>query len=132
MQEILIRLRDDLDGSVEHVATHTISLDDETVELELTTVNWERLRNALAEFIAVSRPVKRKRRKAAPAKRPGGTWAAEIHDYAASLGYQWHDKAVRDKVRAWALEHGLQIGRTGVIRRDVLDAHHAAHARKRA
>jgi Lsr2 len=130
-REAVIVLRDDLDGSIEHVATHTFSLDDQNFELELSTVNWEQLRNALAEFVAVSRPVRRKRRKAkAPAPTAQrGRWTAEIASYAGTLGYDWSDKAVRDEVRRWALDSGLQVGRTGVIRRDVLDAHHAVNHR---
>jgi hypothetical protein len=54
------------------------------------------------------------------------TWAKEIHGYAAQLGYDWDDKSVRDEVRQWAIDNGHTVYRTGVIRKDVLDAHHKA------
>jgi hypothetical protein len=50
-------------------------------------------------------------------------WTSQIGDHAASLGLDWKDKAVRENVRSWAQENGLQMGRTAVIRRDVLDAY---------
>jgi hypothetical protein len=128
-REVIVRLRDDFDGSTEDVETHTFSLDDQHYEIDLTEPNWQRLEKSLAEFVAVARQAKCRSRaqvsKVLPAKTPtSSSWAKEIGHYAADRGYDWQDKTVRQDVRRWAQAKGYSVGRTGLISRDVLEAHY--------
>jgi len=48
-------LIDDLDGSTEHVTTHHFGLDNLRYEIDLSPANLQRLRAALAPFVAAGR-----------------------------------------------------------------------------
>ena len=69
IQQILI---DDLDGSTDSVTTRRFGLEDVSYEIDLSPANRERLRAALAPFIAAGRRLPKTRRtKTATARRRG-------------------------------------------------------------
>jgi len=144
MKELVVRYKDDFDH--DQIADVTIEFtfkggpfDGVTKEIDLTDANADQLAADMARYIAVARKAKRRspRKTAKPTngelvvKPEQSRWTKEIHGYAAKLGYDWDDKAVRDTVRQWGIDNGLTVSRTGVIRRDVLDDFHKAHPIKR-
>jgi Lsr2 len=69
IQEILI---DDLDGSTDSVTTRQFGLEDVCYEIDLSPANLQRLRAALAEFIAAGRRLPKTRRTKTGRARTGG------------------------------------------------------------
>lgn len=139
-KEVIVRLRDDIDDSIgDDIASYEFGFRGVLYEIDLSPDNFAKMELALAEFVKVAREVKPKRggkrKRAAPAQIPVAevrakiakpvtarvTWSGEIHAYAASLGYDWDDKAQRSAIRQWG-----GLGKVGLIPRKVLDAHHAA------
>ncbi len=139
-KELVVVLRDDLDRSTDGVETHQLSLDSDHFELELSSANWQALKDSLAPYLAVARPVKRRKSKpkaskavSARASQPSGvvrpSWANEIAEYATERGYDWTSAEVRREVREWENANGFSVGKSGVIPRAVLDAHYLATIR---
>jgi hypothetical protein len=115
----LVRLVDDVDGGD---ASETVgyALDGIAYEIDLSEKNAARLREALAEFIPVSRRTGRV---------PGATWRPGVVNRppsAASVG-----RPDNGAIRAWAKQNwtGTPISDRGRIPQDVLDAYRKAASR---
>lgn len=109
-----IVLVDDLDGSElnESAATTRFSLDGAQYEIDLAEANRDRLREALAPFIAAGR-------KVGPTSAPAGRRSARS---AASGG---SGKRTAD-IREWANANGHRVGERGRIPANVVAAYEAA------
>jgi hypothetical protein len=99
---------DDLDGRVDdgEIQPRTFALDGTVYDIDLHDENMERLREAMASFVAVARPRNRSVGLVAPARGP-----ARI------------DKEQRDFIREWAKKHTkFQVAERGKIPDDVMEA----------
>jgi uncharacterized protein (DUF4415 family) len=110
-QKVVTRLEDDIDGS-EASETLTFGLDGKQYEIDLNDEHAADLREVLAPFISVARPVagtsgSRKGRPAAPQPRT----SSEIDAKA---------------VRSWAEANGVKVSPRGRISADVIEQYKAA------
>ncbi|GGG71947.1 Lsr2 family protein [Kocuria dechangensis] len=105
-QNVIIELEDDLDGGPAD-ETLTFALDGRDYEIDLSTANAAKLREAVRPFVAVSRkaPTGDGRRR----RTTGITASSETA-----------------KIRAWAKQHGHQVSDRGRIHQSVKDAYYAA------
>jgi hypothetical protein len=111
-QRIVVQLVDDLDGtSLTDGGGSTVSfaLDGTAYEIDLSQANAQRLRDALAEFIAAGRKVGGR----STAKRGGGSRSSSSIDAAV--------------VREWARTQGLQVSERGRVSADIIEAYNAKH-----
>ncbi len=108
-QKHIVQLIDDLDG-VEAQETVSFSLDGTRYEIDLSEDNANRLRDALAIYIANAR---RSTRYGAPASAVRRTHRADREQTAA--------------IREWARNNGHRIGDKGRIPSAVLDAYNSVH-----
>jgi Lsr2 len=134
-QELIIRLRDDVDGELgEDIQTHEYTWKGVSYEIDLRPVNFDSFDSDIQKWIARSRPVKKKRRSPKKSKpgvsidfaKPEGPWSKLINSWATERGYDWGDKAQRDAVRQWAAASGYPAPRTGIIPRETMEAFHEA------
>jgi hypothetical protein len=108
-QKVNIVLVDDIDGS-DAEETVTFSLDGKEYAIDLNAKNAQKLRDALAPYVAHARREAGRSRRARPSagrSSRGGSTAAEI--------------------RAWARENGYQVPDRGRVAADVKAAYDAAH-----
>jgi hypothetical protein len=111
-QRIVVQYVDDLDGtplSDGAGGTVTFALDGTSYEVDLSHANAERLRSALAEFVAVSRKVGS---RAGSRRSSAGRSSSSVN--AAS-------------VREWARGQGIQVSERGRVSADVIEAYNARH-----
>lgn len=105
-----IRLVDDLDGKSAD-ETVEFSLDGKSYEIDLSSDNAGRLRDAFAEFVASARKVAggrgRRTSTAAPAARRPVI-----------------DREQNQAIREWARNHGMKVSDRGRIPSEVLEAYH--------
>jgi hypothetical protein len=111
-QKVSVQLVDDLDGS-EAAETVTFGMDGVNYEIDLSTGNAERLRDALAPYVGGARKVGGTR------ARRGGRAAGRPASSAPSVD--------TNSVREWARSNGYQVADRGRIRSDVIAAYHAAN-----
>lgn len=107
-QRVKIVLTDDIDGG-DADETITFALDGNTYEIDLSTANAAKLRDALQPFVTAGRKTSgraRGRRRTVPA--------------AASTGNA-------TDIRAWAQQQGIQVSARGRVPADVRAAYEAAH-----
>ena len=112
MKKQITQLVDDLDGAVlenGRGSTLRFSLEGRSYEIDLSDANADKLRSALAPFIAAGRSV-------AGAGRSSGTRRSSR----SSGG----DLAA---IRSWAQSNGYSVGDRGRISADVRDAYERAH-----
>lgn len=109
-QKVKIILEDDLDGGPAD-ETVRFGLDGGSYEIDLSSANAARLRDAIRPFTAkarrvqnVARPARGGAAAAAPAKRNPETAA----------------------IREWAKENGYNVSDRGRIHQDIQDAYYAA------
>lgn len=143
MQEVIVRLRDDLDNSLDaSIATYSFTwIDGQMYEIDLSAPNVAQFETDMMPYIKAARKSKRRQRpsRAKPKqpavvggdygdepKRKTSQWSAEIHQWATDHGYDWDDKAQRQAVRQWAIESGIHTARSGLLPKHVLQAHCAA------
>ena len=106
-QKVHIVLVDDLDQS-DAEETVTFGLDGKEYAIDLNSDHAQKLRDALAPFVAHARPVSgRGRRSSGSAKAASGAAPAEI--------------------RAWARENGFDVPERGRVAAEVREAYAAAH-----
>jgi len=107
-QKVTVSLVDDLSGSK---ADETVSfgLDGKVYEIDLSSKNAEKLRGALADFVAAAR-------------RPGG--ARKSASVAARRPVV--DREQNQAIREWARGKGMKVNDRGRIPSDVVDAYHQA------
>lgn len=105
---------DDLDESTEDVRTVTLAVDGQSVEIDLSAKNFEKLSKALAPYLEAGRKTSgrsttRQRRATAAANAP-----AKSSDTQA--------------IREWAQANGHEVNSRGRIKKDIVDAYEAAQA----
>jgi hypothetical protein len=111
-QKVTVSLVDDLDGGTAE-ETVGFGLDGKSYEIDLSSANASKLRDALAEFVAAAR-------------RPGSGRAGRRSGGAGSSG---GSRAAGDReqsraIREWAREQGMDVSERGRIPADVLQAYH--------
>ncbi len=117
----LVTLVDDLDGS-EAAESVSFALDGASYEIDLSDSNAEKLRDALAGYVASARRVDGSRRgpgrpkATAPkaAKTPRGARTAPDREQTAAI-------------REWARSNGFEVSERGRLSATVLAAFEAAH-----
>jgi hypothetical protein len=107
-RQTTVTLVDDLDGS-EAEEQVEFSVDGRSYEIDLSTVNASRLREALAPFISAAR-------------RTGGRRGP-----AAAPARATSDRAQNQAIREWAIAQGMKVSERGRIPTNVLTAYHSAH-----
>jgi hypothetical protein len=110
-----VTLVDDLDGS-EAAESVAFALDGVSYEIDLSEENAEKLREALAGYVAGARRVDGTRRtgRAKPAKPARGSRTAPDREQTAA-------------VREWARANGYEVSERGRLSATVLAAFEAAH-----
>lgn len=109
VQKTQVVLVDDIDGG-EADETVRFGLDGVSYEIDLTTKNAHKLRDAVAGYVAEARRVGGRasgRRRSARASRGGGTDAGTV--------------------REWARANGYEVSERGRVPGRVLEAYQAAH-----
>ena len=110
-QRVQILLVDDLDGG-EATETVTFALDGKDYEIDLSTDNAEKLREALSPYAAAGRKTTRNSSGSGPrGTRTRGSGSDP-------------DTA---KIRAWAKENGYEVSDRGRISKAIQEAFDAAH-----
>ena len=104
-----IRLVDDLDGEVAD-ETVEFGVDGKNYEIDLSTANAKKLRDALAEFVASAR-------RAGGRRRGGGAPAAAARRPSI-------DREQNQAIREWARKRGMKVSDRGRIPAEVLEAYH--------
>lgn len=102
-QEIIVKLIDDLDGS-DAVETVKFAYDGVHYEIDLNATNKGRLDKALQPFVTAAR-------------RTGGRQIP---------GSKKTQKSKAARIREWAAGEGLEVPRTGVIPKAVVEAYDKA------
>ncbi|GAA2724422.1 MULTISPECIES: Lsr2 family protein [Streptomyces] len=110
-QKVQVLLVDDLDGG-EADETVTFALDGKSYEIDLTTDNADKLREALADYVKAAR-------------RTGGRAAAARGKGRAVATAGAQDTA---KIRAWAKENGYNVNDRGRVPADIREAYEKANA----
>lgn len=112
-QQVLVQLVDDLDGtSSDDVTPVQFGLDGVTYEIDLTGSNADRLRDAVADYVA------RARRTGGRIKR--GTRSANGSGNAAS--------GEAAQIREWAQANGVELAARGRIPAHVVESYREAQA----
>jgi hypothetical protein len=110
-QKVTVALVDDTDGGA---ADETIefALDGKSYEIDLSSTNAEKLRDALARYVAAARKAGGTRRRASTG---GGTAPRPKVD-------REQNQAIRD----WARERGKKVSDRGRIPAEVLEEYHSS------
>jgi len=106
-QSVKIILEDDLEGGPAE-ETVQFGLDGRQYEIDLSTANAEKLREALRPFAAAGRRAQSKSTRATGARSFSG------------------GNPETAKIRAWAKENGYEVSDRGRIHQSVKDAYYAA------
>jgi len=110
-QKILTILEDDLDGGKAD-ETVVFSLDGSAYEIDLSSKNAQKLRDAFAPFVSSARKAGA---RSGPGRGRGGR---------GGRGSGGPDPA---EVRAWAREQGLNVSERGRVSGEILEKYRAAH-----
>lgn len=114
-QKVVVELVDDLDGTVSNdIGTVSFGLDGAEFEIDLCEDNAERLRGALADFVAAAR------RTGGPIKRDAGPTKQAPRASA--------DREQTKAIREWARQNGFELSDRGRIPATVIEAFEQAHA----
>ena len=112
-QKVTVSLIDDLDGDKAD-ETVEFGLDGKSYEIDLSTGNADKLRDALASYVAAARrPGGRRRSGGGPAV--AATAAARRPSV---------DREQNQAIRDWARKRGMKVSDRGRIPADVLEAYH--------
>jgi hypothetical protein len=109
-QQVLVSLVDDLDGQVAD-ETVAFGLDGKSYEIDLSSENATRLRDALADYVAAAR-------------RPGNNRRGASGGGASLARRPVVDREQNQAIREWARKQGLKVSDRGRISADVVDAYH--------
>ena len=106
-QKVTVSLVDDLSGSQ---ADETVSfgLDGKSYEIDLSSKNADKLRGALADYVAAAR-------------KPGGGRKASASSAARRPAV---DREQNQAIREWARGKGMKVNDRGRIPSEVVDAYH--------
>jgi Lsr2 len=108
-KQTIVTLVDDLDGS-EAEEQVEFAVDGKSYEIDLSTANSKKLREALAPFVAAAR-----RAGGSGRRRSGGS---------ASASRPTVDREQNQAIREWAQQQGMKISERGRIPASVLEAYH--------
>jgi len=111
-KETVTKLIDDLDGGEAH-ETVKFALDGHSYEIDLSTKNATKLRNALAPYLESSK------RLTGRTATSGGR-AAAGRGRATAVG----DREQNQAIRAWAIRKGLEVAPRGRIKQDIVEQYH--------
>jgi uncharacterized protein YggL (DUF469 family) len=114
-QKVTVSLIDDLDGDKAD-ETVEFGLDGKSYEIDLSTGNADKLRDALASYVAAARRPGGRRRSG------GGAAAAAVATAAARRPSV--DREQNQAIRDWARKRGMKVSDRGRIPADVLEAYH--------
>jgi hypothetical protein len=108
-QKVTVSLVDDLSGAQ---ADETVSfgLDGKSYEIDLSGKNADKLRQALADYVAAAR-------------KPGGSRKSGA---AAAVRRPAIDREQNQAIREWARKQGMKVNDRGRIPSEVVDAYHQA------
>ena len=106
-----VTLVDDLDGSSEGVRTVIISLDRQTVELDLSEANYAKVRDFLTPYLDAGRKTSDRLSSTRRTSRP-------------AAGDKPEDNQA---IREWAQANGHEVNARGRIKKEIVDAYQAAH-----
>jgi type IV secretory pathway TrbL component len=109
-QKVTVSLVDDLSGS-QADETVTFGLDGKSYEIDLSSANAGKLRDALANFVGAARKAGR------PSRVNGSAAAAPARS--ASV-----DREQNQAIREWARKRGMKVSDRGRIPSDVTEAYH--------
>jgi hypothetical protein len=110
-QKVTVSLVDDLDGDRAD-ETVEFGLDGKSYEIDLSNENANKLRDALASYVAAAR-------RPGGRRRSGGTQNVAAANRRASV-----DREQNQAIRDWARKRGMKVSDRGRIPADVLDAYH--------
>lgn len=105
-KQTIVTLVDDLDGS-EAEEQVEFAMDGKSYEIDLSTANSKKLREALAPFVAAARRAGGTRRRSS-----GSTPRPAV------------DREQNQAIREWAQKQGMKISERGRIPASVLEAYH--------
>lgn len=109
-QKVQVILVDDLDGGSAN-ETVSFSLDGTAYEIDLSTKNAQKLRDAFASYVGAARKAGRTSGRGRGAR--AGSAAA--------------DREQNQAIRAWAKKKGLKVSERGRIPADIVEKYHSAH-----
>ncbi|HEX4357515.1 MAG TPA: Lsr2 family protein [Pseudonocardia sp.] len=112
-QKVTVSLIDDLDGDKAD-ETVEFGLDGKIYEIDLSTGNADKLRDALASYVAAAR-------RPGGRRRSGGASAAAA---TATARRPSVDREQNQAIRDWARKRGMKVSDRGRIPADVLEAYH--------
>jgi hypothetical protein len=120
-QKVQVVLVDDVDGGK---ATETVSfaLDGTSYEIDLSTANASKFRDALGAWVGVARKAGRGRRAAAAAAPRVARTAAPRARKSAPV-----DREQTQAVRAWAKKKGYAVNTRGRIAADIIEKYNSSH-----
>jgi hypothetical protein len=110
-QKVVVSLVDDLDGGRAD-ETVQFALDGKAYEIDLSSANADKLRDALGEFVTAARRAGRERR--------GGAGRSAAASASARLGV---DREQNQAIRDWARANGYEVSDRGRIPAEVLEAY---------
>jgi hypothetical protein len=110
-QKVTVSLIDDMDGDKAD-ETVEFGLDGKNYEIDLSSKNAEKLRDALADYVAAAR-------RPGGRRRSGGGGSAAAATRRPSV-----DREQNQAIRDWARKRGMKVSDRGRIPADVLDAYH--------
>ncbi|HEY1569727.1 MAG TPA: Lsr2 family protein [Pseudonocardiaceae bacterium] len=110
-QKVTVQLVDDLDGSVAE-ETVEFGLDGVAYQIDLSSVNAEKIRAMLSDYVSHARRSGARRRSSGNVVR--GRSAVV-------------DREQNQAIREWARKRGLKVSERGRISAEVLDAYHQAN-----
>jgi hypothetical protein len=111
-QKVTVSLIDDLDGDKAD-ETVEFGIDGKSYEIDLSSSNADKLRDALASYVAAAR-------RPGGRRRSGGGAAAS----AAAARRPSVDREQNQAIRDWARKRGMKVSDRGRIPADVLEAYH--------
>ncbi|OLT14332.1 nucleoid-associated protein Lsr2 [Pseudonocardia sp. CNS-139] len=105
-KQTIVTLVDDLDGG-EAEESVEFAVDGKSYEIDLSSANSQKLRDALAPFVAAARRAGTGRRRSA-----GTSTRSAV------------DREQNQAIREWAQQQGMKISERGRIPASVLEAYH--------
>ena len=124
MQEVEIRLVDDIDRKTTAAETMAFTFDGVAYEVDLSKKHASEFRRAVAPYVKVARPATKKRRGTTSKRRkpvPQPKPEAKVSSVTEA-------RAEQHRIREWAREQGIEVPATGRVRRDVREAYAQAQA----
>ncbi len=123
-QKVQVILVDDVDGG-EAAETVSFALDGVSYEIDVSEVNADKLRDALAPWVGHARRVAG--RSSSGRARSSSSGGGGGRSRAASSSGGAAPKHDLSDVRAWARENGYQVSDRGRVSSEVITAYEKAH-----